>query len=85
MASNQEMVNKFLPSQSAICSRTCANYAHSQYTMTKKACILNESVQHLSGISNYIVNEDIINMTQEVFGENQSGKYEMFILYFSSF
>ena len=44
LASNQEMIDKFVSLQTAIYSRTCVEYAQQQYGLTKGAYNLNEDI-----------------------------------------
>ena len=85
LASNEEMVNKFVSSQTAICSRTCVNFAQQQYNLIKNASFFNENINNIPGISSYIINDSIIKLTRKIFDVNQSGMYEDIFITFHHF
>ena len=69
-------------SQSSISKRHCVNYATVQFNQLNRVHKNGENVKDIESVSKFIVNNDMIKMTQSIMFGDQSGKYQyVFVRY----
>ena len=82
LESNEKMIQSMLFLQQTLNSRTCLEYAQQQHSALSNCIRYNENVNLVASISDYIVTDDMVDMTTSIFrGGYQSGKIYLYILF----
>ena len=65
----------FVTAQKSISKHVCNEYAHSQFTSLRLQTSIGEAIEDVENISTYVVNEKIINMTENLVATIQSSEF----------
>lgn len=78
---NAMLLERFNKSQTSINKTTCEKYASVQHSLISRAIRYNEDLTQVSGLSSYVIDEDIVSTYNELKTLSQSGKLPYTVTY----